>query len=85
MCCLSGMIFQDAFTDGLFPEHRRGKTGTFNIMMDLMALMIIVNAVRAYLIPLTAAAQALHDTAFGDAVKGADNEYARIEAFLTNQ
>lgn len=76
---------KDALTAALYPQHRREQVGTFNIMMDLVGLNILVGAIRAYLIPLTAAAQALHDTTFGESVKSADNEFARIEAWIVNQ
>lgn len=77
--------FQSAIVNALFPEHRRGNTGIFNIMLDLEGLGTLIAMVRGYLVPITAAAQALHDTQFGAAVQKADWEYSRIESWIRSQ
>jgi len=69
----------------LFPEHRRDSAGIFNLILDLEGLATLVAMVRGYLLPVTAAAKALHDTKFGTAVAKADWEYSRIESWIKSQ
>jgi hypothetical protein len=76
---------QSHVREALFPPHRKDQTNVMSIMMDLQGMNILIAAVRSYMTPLTAAGKALHDTAFGTAVQYADDQYARIQAWIEAQ